>query len=476
MTEPQILCGLETEYGIVASSADDQAYLASALIDLSPVRSAAPWLLTTEGEATVTKTSLRGRSVVTSVERPNRSAELSRPGSLLANGGRLYVDHAHPEYSTPECDDAYGAVVSERAGDRIIRVCRRRLADLVTGPPPLVVKNNSDGSGHSYGSHENYQLERDVFADLLAPRSTARAAHLVPFLATRQIFAGAGKVGAEPSQPSCTFQLSQRADFFVRELGPETMYDRPLVNTRDEPHADGLIVGRLHLIVGDSNMADLPALLKVAATKALLECISRQLPLPDLELANAVAATRQVARDLSLGETVPLSDGRKVRGIEIQLALAEAVLAVDDELLALSAADRKLVWAWYRTLEILDDDLTKLDGSLDWVTKLCFLEKWRDEHRLDWDAPELREIDVRYHDIDPEGSIYWALAGRGEIQALIPDEEIEQAIIRPAHSLRAQRRAELIEGRVEQVAGASWGVVMTRSSAGTQSLIVGTEA
>src|SRR6266853_1869762 len=249
---------------------------------------------------------------------------------VLSNGARFYNDHAHPEYSTPECTTLHEIVAQEKAGERILAECaRRRNAHLTDGERVRLYKNNTDFLGHSYGCHDNYLMRRDVPWDRIV-------AATLPFLITRQIFSGAGQMGIEAesatSQPG-VFQISQRADFFSVLVSIDTMNRRPLVNTRDEPHADASKYRRFHVIVGDSNMSEWATALKVGTTGLVLDLIERG-EAPELEIAQPIDATKSISRDQNYDWIIELIDGRKISAIDVQrlyLSAAQKAFPTPDE-------------------------------------------------------------------------------------------------------------------------------------------------
>src|SRR5438128_11345797 len=249
---------------------------------------------------------------------------------VLSNGARFYNDHAHPEYSTPECSTLHQIVGQDKAGERILAECaRRRNQKLETGQEFRLYKNNTDFVGHSYGCHDNYLMRRDIPWDRIV-------AGILPFLITRQIFAGAGKIGIEAegaaSQPG-VYQISQRADFFSVLVSIDTMNRRPLVNTRDEPHADASKYRRFHVIVGDSNMSEWATALKLGTTAVVLELIERG-KAPQLEIAQPIDGAKSISRDQNYDWIIELRDGRKISAIDVQrlyLSAAQKVERNDDE-------------------------------------------------------------------------------------------------------------------------------------------------
>src|SRR6476469_1537096 len=318
---------------------------------------------------------------------------------VLSNGARFYNDHAHPEYSTPECTTLRQIVAHEKAGERILAECaRRRTLNLSEGNEVRLFKNNTDFAGHSYGCHDNYLIRRDLPWDHLV-------SGILPFLVTRQIFAGAGKIGIEAesggTEPGA-FQISQRADFFTTLVSIDTMNKRPLVNTRDEPHADPSRYRRFHVIIGDSNMSEWATALKIGTTALAVDLIERG-KAPQLEIAQPVNATKSISRDQEYDWIIELSDGRKISAIDVQrIYLTAATKAVMQE------QDAEVAWLlreWEAVLNDLDQDVQLCRDRVDWVAKKELLEALLNEEQLSWTDPWLQSIDLEYHNIAPEAGL-----------------------------------------------------------------------
>ncbi len=447
MAVPKI-CGIETEYGIaVRGAADFNPILTSSLLInayAKPAFKRVKW----DYEEESPLRDARG------FERQPAEGMVEDESGLvnviLPNGSRYYVDHAHPEYSSPECSDARSVVVWDKAGEFILEDSLDATAYLVPeGEQIFVYKNNSDGKGNSYGCHENYLVDRRTpFPDLVR--------HLVPFFVTRQVFTGAGKVGVEnASSQETTYQISQRADFFEVEVGLETTFKRPIVNTRDEPHADPDVYRRFHVIVGDANMAELPTYLRVGATALVLKMIEDDFIADDLSLVEPVKALRAVSRDTSCRGLLELSDGRRLTAIELQweyLRLARKY-SQDNEA---DDVTNDVLDRWERVLEGLEKDPMTLAGQLDWVAKLSMMEAFRERDGLAWDHPKLRLIDLQYHDVRKDRSLYWKLARAGKIERLVGESEIEYAVDHPPPDTRAYFRGECLRRFSPKIVAASW--------------------
>ncbi len=320
--------------------------------------------------------------------------------AVLTNGARYYVDHAHPELSTPECADPRTVVVYDRAAELILQRSMRAAASVLPEGQELVVyKNNSDRKGNSYGCHENYLMDRQVpFSKIVA--------NAMPHLITRQIFTGAGKVGTEAAgltHEDVPFQLTQRADFFEEEVGLETTLKRPIVNTRDEPHADAQKYRRLHVIVGDANMSEVATFLKVGTTALVLSMIEDDWLRRDLLPARPVQALRRVSYDLTLAEPIELADGSRMTALEVQWEYLDRArkLAEERGLECIGGDDigGQVLRRWEEVLSGLETDPGSLAAQVDWVAKHRLIDGYRERHGLRWDDARLAAMDLQYHDL-----------------------------------------------------------------------------
>jgi Pup amidohydrolase len=372
---------------------------------------------------------------------------------ILTNGARLYVDHAHPEYSTPEVTNPRDIVLWDKAGEQVMAEAARRAARIPGQPTIQLYKNNTDGKGASYGSHENYLMDRKTpFIDIIRG--------LIPFFVTRQVFAGAGRVGIGTEGRTQGFQLSQRADFFEVEVGLETTLKRPIINTRDEPHADADKYRRLHVIIGDANLAELSTYLKVGTTALVLAMIeARALP-RDLAIEEPVEALQAISHDPSLTHKVRLRDGRQMTALEVQevyLEQAEKFVAAQGE------ADEQTTDVLRRWAEVLQDlaiDPMRCADRLDWPAKLRLLEGYRSRDGLGWGDSRLHLVDLQYSDIRSDKGLYNRLVARGSMQRLLTDEEVSRAVASPPSDTRAFFRGECLRRYPAQVAAASWDSVV----------------
>jgi len=383
--------------------------------------------------------------------REGSDEDLGLANVILPNGARYYVDHAHPEYSTPECVTPRALVVHDKAGERVLERSLEEVARELPGSPQLAVyKNNSDGKGNSYGTHENYLVDRATpFGDIVRD--------LTPFFVSRQIFCGAGKVGSEASwdeRGRVTYQLTQRADFFETEVGLETTLKRPIINTRDEPHADPEKYRRLHVIIGDATMCEVATFLKIGTTAIVLKMIEDQF-LPDLSIDNPVAALHDVSRDLSCTTTVPLSDGRRLSAVQLQWEYfehAKKYVEREDE----TPENLEVLARWESVLTALETEPLSLHRELDWVAKYRLLAAYRERDGLDWSDPKLRAIDLQYHDVRRDRGLYHRLASAGKVERLTSDVEIDRAIMEPPVDTRAYFRGRCIAKYPDAIAAASW--------------------
>jgi proteasome accessory factor A len=359
---------------------------------------------------------------------------------FLENGARLYLDvGSHPEYATPECDSPLEAVVHERAGDRIVHDLAVRTAASLAAEglrgDVRVFRNNTDSAGNSYGSHENYLVDRrSDFGRITAG--------LLPFLVTRQVFAGAGKLLRGPG--GATYVLSQRADHVWEGVSSATTRSRPLINTRDEPHADAERFRRLHVIVGDSNMSDYACWLRLATTDLVVRMLEERASFAAPELADASIAIREVSRDLSARGRVRLASGREPTALDVQELYLEAV----ERFVTAHHADDRLakhaLGEWRFVLENLREDPLRLDGQLDWVAKLRLLDAYRARHDLPEGDPRLALVDMAYHDVDPARGLHHLLVREGRMQRLADDDAVAEAMVAPPRRTRAALRGRFL--------------------------------
>ena len=380
--------------------------------------------------------------------------ELGLANVILTNGARLYVDHAHPEYSTPEVTNPRDVVIWDKAGERVMELAAQRALAIPGTAPIQLYKNNTDNKGASYGTHENYLMARKTpFAEIVR--------HLTPFFVSRQVVVGAGRVGIGQEGRVHGFQLSQRADFFEVEVGLETTLKRPIINTRDEPHADPEKYRRLHVIIGDANLSEISTYLKVGTTNLVLSMIEdgwfKQNGL-DLTVDNPVSSLRAVSHDPSLTHLLTLRDGRSLTAVQLQLEYCEhARKHVEDKYGSDADTDTvEMLARWESTLERLASDPMSLADELDWVAKLSLLEGYRQREGLDWDAPKLHLVDLQYSDVRQDKGLYNRLVARGSMKTLVTEAEVQAAVTNPPVDTRAYFRGRCLAKYPTQVAAASW--------------------
>jgi proteasome accessory factor A len=368
--------------------------------------------------------------------------------TVLTNGARLYVDHAHPEYATPECSNARDLIIWDVAGERIMEEAGGRVqAALPEGSAIHLHKNNTDGKGAAYGTHENY----------LVPRSIpfgAMTRHLLPMFVSRVALVGSGRIGSEHDD-DVAFQLSQRADFFEVEIGLETTVKRPLMNTRDEPHADPDRFRRLHVINGDANLCEVAGLVKVGAMMLVLEAIATDGLGEPLELVDPVLAFRALSHDVELTGTAELADGRRLSALDLQEHYLERCRTMVEREGHRGSSELVLDW-WERLLDAARSDLAALVGRVDWVTKLQLLEAFRARHGLPMTHERVRMVDLQYHDVRRDKGLYHRLVAAGRIERVVTEEEVRAAVAHPPEDTRAWFRGECIRRFPAAIVAAGW--------------------
>ena len=372
---------------------------------------------------------------------------------ILTNGARLYVDHAHPEYSTPEVTNPRDGVLWDKAGELIMAEAAQR-ASMIPGQPRIgLYKNNTDGKGASYGSHENYLMRRQTpFADIVT--------HLIPFFVSRQVICGQGRVGLGQDGKRAGFQISQRADFFEVEVGLETTLKRPIINTRDEPHADAEKYRRLHVIIGDANLAEFSTYLKLGTTSLVLAMIEDGEIGVDLRIEEPVTTLHAVSHDPSLATQIRLFDGRRLTAVQLQWIYHELATTYVHRMGVDDPETKDVLERWAEILSDLERDPMSCADRLDWVAKLRLLQGYRERDGLRWDASRLALIDLQYSDVRPERGLYHRLVARGAMQRLVSDSDVALAAHRPPTDTRAYFRGECLRRYPKNVAAASWDSVI----------------
>ncbi len=448
--------GIETEYGITVPNAPDfNPVLASSVLINSYAASASRrvrWDYEEESPLRDARGFEVGVEIAPGIE-PAADEDLGLANVILTNGARYYVDHAHPEYSTPECTNPRELVVHDRAGERVlVDSMARATAALAPGQHILIYKNNTDGKGASYGTHENFLVDRACpFVRIVRD--------FTPFLVTRQIFAGAGMLGGGAAEQPIPFQLAQRSDFFEVEVGLETTLKRPIINTRDEPHADPQKYRRLHAILGDANMAEVATYLKTGTAAIVLRMIEDEAVSTEFLLDNPVNAVRAISHDITCRRTVRLRDGRDVRAVDVQwgyFEMAQKYFArwePDDWTAGIMAR-------WEHVLTAIDADPLTLDREVDWVAKYKLIAGYRDKHGLAWNDPRLRMLNLQYHDVRPDKGLANVLYRAGKLERLTTDEEVERAMTMPPRDTRAYFRGRCLAQYQGAVSAASWDSVI----------------
>ena len=365
---------------------------------------------------------------------------------FLRNGARLYLDvGSHPEYATPECDSLYELVVHDKAGERIleqlVESAEQRLAEESIRGTIYLFKNNTDSAGNSYGCHENYLVGRQGEFSRLADV-------LIPFLVSRQIVVGAGKVLQTPR--GAVYCVSQRAEHIWEGVSSATTRSRPIINTRDEPHADAERFRRLHVIVGDSNMNEVTTLLKVASTDLVLRMVEAGVVLRDLTLENPIRAIREISHDLTGTRKVKLANGREASALEIQREYHQKATDFIDRRGG-DATVLRVLDLWGRTLKAVETgDLSLVDREIDWVTKYQLIERYRAKHDLPLSSPRVAQLDLAYHDVNRSRGLYYLLERNGSVARATTDLRVFQAKSVPPQTTRARLRGEFIKTAQEK--------------------------
>ena len=366
---------------------------------------------------------------------------------FLANGARLYLDvGSHPEYATPECDSVYEVISHDRAGERIleklVKNAEERLAEEgITGSTIYLFKNNTDSAGNSYGCHENYLTSRrEDFSHY--------AEVLIPFLVSRQIYTGAGKV--LQSARGAMYSIAQRAEHIWEGVSSATTRSRPIINTRDEPHADAERYRRLHVIVGDSNMSEYTSFLKVGATSLLLRMMEDPaVVLRDLTLENPIRAIREISHDITCTRRVRLANGREASAFEIQAEYLERAQRFADTN-ELNEEEKQALSMWEHCMRGIEQDPLTLDKEIDWVIKYHLLERYQAKHDLKLSDPRTALLDLQYHDVNQSRGVFYLLQRNGLVERVLKDADVETAIEQPPQTTRARLRGEFVRQAKEK--------------------------
>ena len=454
--------GIETEYGISAPGdpSANPMFLSGQVITAYAranglVVGRGGWDYTTEAPLR----DARGWELGRAYADPSQLTDVDDPSLanvVLTNGARFYVDHAHPEYSGPEVTNPRDAIIWDRAGDEIMRRAAALLNPDPARPTVTLYKNNTDGKGASYGTHENYLMRRDLdFAQIVRG--------LTPFFVARQVLCGAGRVGIGQDSRTPGFQIAQRADFFEAEVGLETTIKRPIINTRDEPHATPDTYRRLHVIVGDANQSDVTNLLKLGTTAMVLTLIEAGSTPTGLTLADPVRAMHAVSHDPSLRATVELRDGRRLTALDLLWAYYEASRAFlageGAETMAdpaVAVATDEVMTRWESVMTRLGTNPSQCAREVDWVAKHGVLEGLRSRDGLAWGEPRLSAIDIQWTDLRPAKNVFQRLRSRGLIEDLVDDAAVQAAVTSPPEDTRAWFRGECVRRFPHHVVSASW--------------------
>ncbi len=359
---------------------------------------------------------------------------------FLENGARLYLDvGSHPEYATPECDRVEDLVAHDKAGERILEAllaaAEVRLHEEGISGDVYLFKNNTDSAGNSYGCHENYLVARQgEFARM--------ADMLIPFFVTRQIYCGAGKVLHGPR--GAQYCISQRAEHIWEGVSSATTRSRPIINTRDEPHADAERFRRLHVIVGDSNMSEFTTWLKIAVTDLVVRMVEENTVMRDLSLENPIRAIREISHDVTCRKQVRLANGRELTAVDIQREYFDRAHRFVERRDG-DERSRRIIEEWGNALDALEKgDLTPLETKIDWVAKMRLIERYRAKHGLSLTHPRVALMDLVYHEVNRDRGLYYLLERRGQMDRVVADREIQRAMREPPQTTRARLRGEFI--------------------------------
>jgi proteasome accessory factor A len=359
---------------------------------------------------------------------------------FLENGARLYLDvGSHPEYATPECDAVMDLVAHDKAGERVLEAllsaAELRLHEEGISGDVFLFKNNTDSAGNSYGCHENYLVARQgEFARM--------AEVLIPFFVTRQVFAGAGKVLHGPR--GAQYCLSQRAEHIWEGVSSATTRSRPIINTRDEPHADAERYRRLHVIVGDSNMSEYTTYLKVGITDLVLRMVEENSVMRDLTMENPIRAIREISHDITCRKKIRLANGRELSALDVQDQYLERAQRFAEHR-GLDRDSRGILEAWEHVITALREQaLDRLATKVDWVAKYLLIRAFRERHGLPLSHPKVALMDLAYHDVNRDRGLYYLLERRGQMERVVAERQVQRAMHHPPQTTRARLRGEFI--------------------------------
>ncbi|MCH7709838.1 MAG: proteasome accessory factor PafA2 [Myxococcales bacterium] len=447
MAIPKVM-GTEIEYGITVKGDPDFDPISSCVLLVNAYREDHAGQILWDYDQENPLADARGFQVDGEKYTPNQQENIAR-NKTLVNGARYYVDHAHPEYSCPEVTNPRELVIHEKAGERILEASRRAANGLLpAGSQMLIYKNNSDRKGNSYGSHENYLMDRRTSFKQIVEQ-------IMPFFVTRQVYTGAGKVGSENRGHPCDYQLSQRSDFFETEVALDTMVKRPIINTRDEPHANREKYRRLHVIVGDANLSEYTIYLRNGVTLLVLSMIEDGAIRKDLSLRDPVRVIKEISRDPSCKNEVQLENGKKITAVQLQAEYLEMALSyVASHSVEPFVAD--VIDKWEHVIGCLERDPMELDRQIDWVMKKSLIETFMERKSVDWNSPQVQMLDLQYHDLRPDKGLYYLLERQGRAERVVTDVEINAATVKPPEDTRAYFRGECLRRYGSAVFGVNW--------------------
>lgn len=443
------IIGSETEYGLTVQHDPEFDSIATALLLVNSYNAEQSLKLLWDYDQEEPLVDARGFELDEEYDIPDQQDNMAI-NKILPNGARFYVDHAHPEFSTPECSNVFDLMRFEKAGERILNLSRLNANQVLpAGRTIFIYKNNSDQKGNSYGYHENYLMDRQTPFQTIVD-------YLLPFLVSRQIICGAGKVGAENGADPVNYQISQRADFFETEIGLDTMVKRPLINTRDEPHANRDRYRRLHVIVGDVNMSEYSTYLKVGTMLVVLQMIEDGWLSADLALRNPVRAVKDVSHDPTCRGLLVLKNGKKMTPVELQWCYHEAAMRYLEAHPEHHPSFPDVVTEWGSVLDRLAVDPMQLHREIDWIMKLHLLSNYMDRRGSGWDDPRIALMDLQYHDIRPERGLYYVLERSDAVRRMLTEADIRRAIEDPPEDTRAYFRGQCLKKFKQQIFGVNW--------------------
>ncbi|MBG01248.1 MAG: proteasome accessory factor PafA2 [Acidimicrobiaceae bacterium] len=455
------ICGIETEYSIIHKGVSDpNPILASSMLITSYVQESPSNFDNGIADSVVwdfqdemPSNDARGFTPIGSLP---PIVETHLVNAVLTNGARFYVDHAHPEMSTPECPNALEVARYDRSGELILKEAMKAVNALLPEDQEIVVyKDNSDGKGNSYGCHENYLMDRNTpFGDIIS--------HGIAHFITRQIFTGSGKIGCEVpgSDPdSIQYQITQRADFFEEEVGLETTLKRPIINTRDEPHSDADRYRRLHVICGDANMSEVATFLKVGSTCFVLAMIEDGFIKEDFIFENPVQSMKEISYDLTLSQPILRNTGESITALEVQQYLFERAkeyaLIGGNEYVG-GTIGEQILEKWEEILIGLENDPDSLHSQIDWIAKKRLLDVFCDRHNLSYFDAKSRSLAVQYHDLREDSSVFNKLG----MKYYSDNEEVSRGVSQPPEGTRAYFRGRCLQKWPEQIVSANWDSVV----------------